>query len=194
MILHSITPPELPNSTMSIFPNFETLSATSIDDLISKIISNITDFAISLAIAIAVFYIGKFVIKKLHKIVLSVLIRREVDQSLSTFILSFVKIVLYFILIIIGSICLLCFLLYAPADTKKRPLIYPRRRLVYKIITVIMASIYLVLLFIINDSFIQNTLVCAMLIESVLIHPLTYKIFKLSYKNYETYVLAKDSI
>ncbi|MBE6319203.1 MAG: mechanosensitive ion channel [Bacteroidales bacterium] len=101
MILHSITPPELPNSTMSIFPNFETLSATSIDDLISKIISNITDFAISLAIAIAVFYIGKFVIKKLHKIVLSVLIRREVDQSLSTFILSFVKIVLYFILIII---------------------------------------------------------------------------------------------
>lgn len=99
-----------------------------------------------------------------------------------------------FILIIIGSICLLCFLLYAPADTKKRPLIYPRRRLVYKIITVIMASIYLVLLFIINDSFIQNTLVCAMLIESVLIHPLTYKIFKLSYKNYETYVLAKDSI
>ncbi len=101
MILHSITPSELPDSTMSIFPNFKTLSATSVDDLIGKLISNITDFAISLAIAVAVFYIGKFIIKKLNKIVLSILISRKVDQSLSTFILSFVKIVLYFILIII---------------------------------------------------------------------------------------------
>ena len=101
MNLLSITPTELPDSTVSIFPSFETLSATSVDDLIGKLISNITDFAISLAIAVAVFYAGKFIIKKLHKIVLSILLRREVDQSLSTFILSFVKIVLYFILIII---------------------------------------------------------------------------------------------
>lgn len=101
MNLLSITPTELPDSTASIFPNFEKLSATSADDLIGKLISNITDFAISLAIAVVVFYIGKFIIKKLHKVVLSILLRREVDQSLSTFILSFVKIVLYFILIII---------------------------------------------------------------------------------------------
>ncbi len=100
MNLLSITPTELPDSTLSIFPSFETLSTTSVDDLIGKIISNISDFAISLAIAVVVFYIGKFLIKKLHKIVLSILLRREVDQSLSTFILSFVKIVLYFILII----------------------------------------------------------------------------------------------
>lgn len=100
MNLLSITPTELPDSTLSIFPSFETLSTTSVDDLIGKIISNISDFAISLAIAVVVLYIGKFLIKKLHKIVLSILLRREVDQSLSTFILSFVKIVLYFILII----------------------------------------------------------------------------------------------
>ncbi len=101
MNLLSTTQTELPDSTVSIFPSLETLSAISADDLISKLISNITNFAISLAIAIAVFYIGKFIIKKLHKIVLSILLRREVDQSLSTFILSFVRIVLYFILIII---------------------------------------------------------------------------------------------
>lgn len=101
MNLLSTTQTELPDSTASIFPSLETLSAISADDLISKLISNITNFAISLAIAIAVFYIGKFIIKKLHKIVLSILLRREVDQSLSTFILSFVRIVLYFILIII---------------------------------------------------------------------------------------------
>ena len=99
-----------------------------------------------------------------------------------------------YILIIIGFICLLCFFLYAPADTKKRPLIHAKRRLVYKIITLVVGLIYVVLLFIINNSFLHNVLVCAMLIESVLIHPLTYKIFRLPYDNYKTYVLAKNNI
>lgn len=101
MNLLSTTPIELPDSTTSIFPSLRTLSTTSVDDLITKLISNITDFAISLVIAVAVFYVGKLLIKKLHKIVLTILLRRDVDQSLSTFILSFVKIVLYFILIIV---------------------------------------------------------------------------------------------
>ena len=72
----------------------------SLDELIEQSISTLTEFAISLAIAVAVFYIGKFIIKKLYNVVLSILLRRNVDQSLSTFILSFVKIVLYFILIV----------------------------------------------------------------------------------------------
>lgn len=101
MNLLSTTPIELPDSTSSIFPNFRELSTSSIDNIIDKLISNITDFAISLAIAIAIFYIGKLIIKRLYKVVLAILLRRDVDQSLSTFILSFIKIVLYFILIIV---------------------------------------------------------------------------------------------
>ena len=93
---------ELPDSiSNSILPNFRTLSTNSIDEFIQKIIANLTDFVISLAIAIAVFYIGKFIINKIYKIVLAILLRRNIDQSLSTFTLSFVKIVLYFSLIII---------------------------------------------------------------------------------------------
>ena len=97
-------------------------------------------------------------------------------------------------LVIVCGICLLCFFLYAPADTKKRPLIYSKRRLIYKIITLLVGIVYTILVFMVNNSFIQNALVCAMLIETVLIHPLTYKIFKLPYNNYKTYVLAKDVV
>lgn len=94
--------PTAPNDTTSteIIPNIRSLSSMSLDELIEQSISTLTEFAISLAIAVAVFYIGKFIIKKLYNVVLSILLRRNVDQSLSTFILSFVKIVLYFILIV----------------------------------------------------------------------------------------------
>jgi len=99
-----------------------------------------------------------------------------------------------YILAIIASLCLICFLLYAPADTKKRPLIYKKRRMIYKAITLIVGVVYFVALFIIKQPLIQNALVCAMLIQSVLIHPLTYKIFNLPYNNYKSYVLAKDIV
>lgn len=99
-----------------------------------------------------------------------------------------------YVLGIISGFCLFCFFLYAPADTKKRPLIYPKRRLIYKIITLLIGIVYTIAIFIVDSYFIQNVLVCAMLIESILIHPLTYKVFNLSYNNYKTYVLAKDGV
>ena len=90
------------DSTLTeIIPDLKSISSLSFDELISESISGITHFAISLAIAIAIFYAGKFIIKKIYNVVLAILLRRQVDQSLSTFILSFIKIVLYFILIII---------------------------------------------------------------------------------------------
>lgn len=84
-----------------------------------------------------------------------------------------------------------CFLLYAPADTKKRPLVKRHRRIKFKIFTIIMTCIYLLIFFKTSSIVIQNMITSAMLIESVLIHPLTYKVFHLPYKNYETYVFSK---
>ena len=85
----------------SIIPDLKSLSASSVDSFLQKIIGDVTDLAISIVIAIAVFYIGKFLIKKVYKITQAILLRRDIDQSLTTFVLSFVKIVLYFVLIII---------------------------------------------------------------------------------------------
>ena len=85
----------------SIIPNLKTLSASSVDSFLKKIISYVTDLAISIVIAIVVFYIGKFLIKKAYKITQAILLRRNIDKSLTTFVLSFVNIVLYFVLIIV---------------------------------------------------------------------------------------------
>lgn len=72
----------------------------SFDQLIDTLISDMVHFAISLAIAILVFYAGKYIIRKLYNFVYGILHRRQVEASLSTFVLSLVRIVLYFILIV----------------------------------------------------------------------------------------------
>lgn len=76
------------------------LSSMSLDDIISRVTESMLSFAASLLIAIIVFYIGKFIIKKIYNITLAILIKRDADRSLSTFILSLIRIVLYFILIV----------------------------------------------------------------------------------------------
>ncbi len=94
----------------------------------------------------------------------------------------------YYILI---GFSVLNFLLYAPADTVKRPLVKKHRRIKFKVLTLIVSLIYIILFFNTNDIFIKNTIVYTMLLEVVLIHPLTYRVFKLPYKNYERYVFSK---
>ena len=95
-----------------------------------------------------------------------------------------------YILVAISVVCLINFLLYAPADTVKRPLIHKKRRLLYKVGTVLIASLYIVLIFITKDTFLQNSLASAMLIEGALINPYIYILFNLPYNNYKNYVIS----
>lgn len=76
------------------------LKNMSLDQIINALVSDIVHFAIALAAAILVFYIGRFIITRLYNIVDRILRRRNVEASLLTFVLSFVRIVLYFILIV----------------------------------------------------------------------------------------------
>lgn len=79
---------------------FDALKGLGFDDAISTIANGIVQFTFKLLIAILVFYVGKFIIKKIYALVYSILVNRKVDASLTTFILSLIRIVLYFILII----------------------------------------------------------------------------------------------
>lgn len=72
----------------------------SFNDAISKMANSIVDFAFKLVIAIAVFYIGRFLIRKLIGLIHTLLENRKVDLSLATFVRSFTQILLYFILIV----------------------------------------------------------------------------------------------
>lgn len=78
---------------------------------------------------------------------------------------------------------------YAPADTVKRPLIKKKKRIMFKILSVIVAIIYLVISLFIKNNLLINSLIIGLLIECLLIIPVTYKAFKMPYKNYKNYGL-----
>lgn len=88
---------------------------------------------------------------------------------------------------IIGIFGIITMYMYSPADTKKRPIVSIKRRNTYKFISVIIVTIYTLLSLIINDSYISNGLIFTIIIQSIIIHPLTYKIFNMSYDNYKLY-------
>lgn len=88
------------------------------------------------------------------------------------------------ILSVMGTILLL---IYSPADTKKRPLIHKKKRIMYKIITVLIASIYTMINVFIKDNILSNTLTFAILLEMVMVLPISYKLFGLTYNNYLNY-------
>ncbi|MCM1520804.1 MAG: mechanosensitive ion channel [Lachnoclostridium sp.] len=76
------------------------LKSMSLEDFLSTIINSSIHFLISLAIAIVIFYAGRWIIGKIYNIVNRILIKRKAEASLTTFILSLVNILLYFILIV----------------------------------------------------------------------------------------------
>lgn len=76
----------------------------------------------------------------------------------------------------------------APADTYKRPIISKKRREMYKIISTIIAIMFSFFSIFINNQFISNSLLFALILENCFISPLVYKMFKLPYNNYITYL------
>ncbi len=94
--------PEAPADTISAGTQtaMKSLENLSFNDFLTRIANVMVDFTIHLAVAIIVFYVGKFIIKKLYRIVDTIFLKRKIDRSLATFILSLIRIVLYFILII----------------------------------------------------------------------------------------------
>ena len=68
--------------------------------VVTSLSSQLISLGLRVLAAILIFYIGKLIINKLHNILLTVLIKKNVDRSLSTFLLNFIKITLLFLLII----------------------------------------------------------------------------------------------
>lgn len=93
--------PSIPgDSTINTENTLNALKGLSFDDAITKIANGLVSFGFKLMIAILVFYVGKFIINKIYRAANNVMVNRRVDASLTTFVLSLIKMVLYFILII----------------------------------------------------------------------------------------------
>lgn len=93
------------------------------------------------------------------------------------------------ILYILYLIALIIISIYSPADTIKRPLIKRKKRIVFKILSILVTILFFISSLIIKNNLIINSMIIGLIIECVLILPITYKIFKLPYKNYLSYGL-----
>lgn len=93
--------PEInPASENSASGFWDSLKGLSIDEALTNMANGLVGFAFKLVIALLVLYAGKFIIRKLIALISGIMHRRNVDASLTTFMLSLARMVLYFILII----------------------------------------------------------------------------------------------
>ncbi|MBE6306354.1 MAG: mechanosensitive ion channel [Bacteroidales bacterium] len=78
----------------------EQLSKMDFNEIWSQLLSSAIDLGLKILIALIVYWIGKFLIDLLYKFVKTTLERRKVDASINSFLLSLVRVVLMFVLII----------------------------------------------------------------------------------------------
>jgi len=86
------------------------------------------------------------------------------------------------------AICLLALcavVLWAPADTKNRPLYNKKKRERLKILSIIITLVYITAVFLIDNNVIANAILYILIIKIFDISPFTYKLFKQPYANYK---------
>lgn len=86
--------------------------------------------------------------------------------------------------IIIFIPILLLIIKYAPADTVKRPLNNKKKRIIYKILSIIISIIYIICSILITDNTLSNCFLFALVIQVIVILPITYKLFGVPYNNH----------
>ncbi len=92
-----------------------------------------------------------------------------------------------YLLYAVTLLTIILFFLYAPADTPKRPLINKKKRIIYKLLTIIIGIIYFITIIMNNNITTINSMFYSLVLESFLVTPIAYKIFGVSYKNYKNY-------
>lgn len=90
--------------------------------------------------------------------------------------------------LIISIICIILISIYAPADTEKRPLINKNKRIIFKIISIILSIIYSIVIYFTNNILLSNCMFFGLTLETIIILPITYKIFGVKYNNYKNYL------
>lgn len=81
-------------------PEYEVIKEMSLKEFIDMLVHMVVTFTINVCIALLVFFVGRFIIRKIYQLLATIFVKRDIDKSLSTFILSLIRILLYFILTI----------------------------------------------------------------------------------------------
>ena len=88
--------------------------------------------------------------------------------------------------LMISVVCTILIMLFAPADTLKRPLPNRKKRKIRKICSTIIAIIYSIVS-LTTTGVISEIFLCALIIQTIIINPITYMIFRQPFNNYKNY-------
>jgi len=92
-----------------------------------------------------------------------------------------------FVALVIWFLAFISFILWAPADTPKRPIIREKTRMTLKIKTCVISLIYFLLIIISKNEVIINAVAYALMVQTIMINPLVYKLSNTSFNNYKYY-------
>ena len=85
------------------------------------------------------------------------------------------------------SLCIINFLLFAPSDTKKRPMINKKKKRIRKTFVILITIIYSIIIPFV-DYKLSSILLLSIVIQAIMINPFIYMIFKQPYNNYKNYI------
>ena len=88
---------QTPQSLSDLIASMESLT---LEDIVDKVVSGTLSALASIVLAVLVFYVGRWLIKKLERIIHRIFERKNVDASLASFLGSMFSIVAMFVLII----------------------------------------------------------------------------------------------
>jgi accessory gene regulator B len=120
----------------------------------------------------------------------------HMDTSIKCYMFSFIIFVLFpkfFVYINISNLqslmlfllSIISFFIYSPSDTYKRPLINMKKRKALKYMSLIVLVCYIVFYLCLKDTYFSKIILYSVIIQSILINPITYKLFNLSYNNFK---------
>lgn len=92
------------------------------------------------------------------------------------------------ILLIIGIVCTFLLFIFSPADTEKRPLPKTKKKLIRKLITTGLSTVFIIISFYSKNNTLSILLLAAVIIETILVNPITYIVLRQPYNNYKNVV------
>ena len=88
----------------------------------------------------------------------------------------------------LGIVGILLLFKNSPADTHKKPIVNKKRRDIYKFISTSLAICYVFLSISINNLFVSNCFITALLLQCFITAPSAYKMFNIPYDNYKVFL------
>lgn len=107
------------------------------------------------------------------------------------FIIKYITIPNYISYTVLG-IALLFMVLFAPADTPRRPLIRKKNRIKAKVTSVLVVILYTFIYLFTDICVIKNALIFALIMQIVFINPITYHLTNTQFNNYKVYKMKHE--